>query len=61
MERYISITHMSHKTQITLSDAQYDLLRYEAYRSDLSLAELIRRAVDQVYRPGNDRRSAGSR
>jgi hypothetical protein len=52
MERYISITHMSRRTQITLSDSQYDLLRYEAYRSGLSLAELVRRAVDLTYRPG---------
>ncbi len=42
---------MPRRTQITLSEAQYDLLRYEAIRSDLSLAELIRRAVDIVYRP----------
>jgi len=42
---------MSRKTQITLEDAQHELLRAEAALAGLSMAELIRRAVDQVYRP----------
>ena len=42
---------MSRKTQITLEDAQHDLLRAEATVSGVSMAELIRRAIDQVYRP----------
>jgi hypothetical protein len=40
---------MSHRTQITLSDDQYALLRAEASRHGLGLAELIRRAVDRTY------------
>ncbi len=40
---------MSHRTQITLEDRQYERLRAESCQSGLGLAELIRRAVDQVY------------
>lgn len=40
---------MAHRTQITLADEQYELLRAEARRSGRGLAELVRRAVDQTY------------
>jgi ribbon-helix-helix CopG family protein len=40
---------MSHKIQITLSDEQYEFLKAEADRSSVSIAELIRRAIDSVY------------
>ncbi len=40
---------MSHRTQITLTDAQYERLRNESRRSGVGLAELIRRAVDRMY------------
>lgn len=40
---------MSHRTQITLTDEQYERLRNETERSGLGLAELIRRAVDHSY------------
>lgn len=40
---------MSHRTQITLSDEQYELLRAESRQRGLGLAELIRRAVDRSY------------
>ena len=36
--------------QITLDDDQYERLREEAERTGASLAELIRRAVDEKYR-----------
>ena len=36
---------MAHRTQITLTDAQYDSLRRESARTGLSLAELVRRAL----------------
>jgi len=42
---------MSRKTQITLEDHQHELLKGEAAVAGVSMAELIRRAVDQVYRP----------
>jgi Ribbon-helix-helix protein, copG family len=42
---------MSRKTQITLDDDQHALLRAEAAVAGVSMAELIRRAVDRVYRP----------
>lgn len=40
---------MSHRTQITLTDEQYERLQNEAERSGLGLAELVRRAVDRSY------------
>ena len=42
---------MSKRTQITLTDRQHGFLVDEAYRSGLTMAELVRRAVDEVYRP----------
>src|SRR5258707_378355 len=41
----------SRRTQITLTDRQHALLIAESIRSGLPMAELIRRAVDAVYRP----------
>ncbi len=40
-----------HRTQITLTDRQYDRLRDESARTGQSLAELIRRALDERYEP----------
>ena len=40
---------MSHRTQITLTDEQYALLRDESRRTGVGLAELVRRAVDRSY------------
>lgn len=40
---------MAHRTQITLSDEQYMRLQTESAQTGLSLAELIRRAVDDAY------------
>lgn len=40
---------MGHRTQITLTEEQYDRLRRESERSGLSLAELVRRAVDRSH------------
>jgi hypothetical protein len=42
---------MSRKTQITLDDQQHELLKAEAAVAGLSIAELVRRAIDRVYRP----------
>ena len=42
---------MSRKTQITLTDRQHQLLLEESVRSSVSMAELVRRAVDAAYRP----------
>jgi hypothetical protein len=38
-----------HRTQITLTDHQYARLRDESARTGCSLAELIRRALDERY------------
>jgi hypothetical protein len=40
---------MSHRTQITLTDEQYRRLLQESERTGVSLAELIRRAVERSY------------
>jgi hypothetical protein len=40
---------MAHRTQITLTDAQYERIRREAERTGTSLAELVRRALDATY------------
>jgi hypothetical protein len=50
MAVYTAIT-MSRKTQITLTDRQHRLLLEESVRSSVSMAELVRRAIDTVYRP----------
>ena len=42
---------MSRKTQLTLTDRQHAYLIGESIRTGLSMAELIRRAIDRVYRP----------
>jgi hypothetical protein len=48
---YIHLHHMSRRTQITLTDRQHAFLITESERTDLSMAELVRRAIDRVYRP----------
>jgi hypothetical protein len=42
---------MSRKTQVTLTDRQHAFLVAESLRTGLSMAELVRRAVDRTYRP----------
>jgi len=51
---------MTHRTQITLEDEQYERLLAEASATGLSLAELVRRAVDREYGPAtaDERRAA---
>ena len=44
---------------MTLTDEQYAFLAAEAARTGLSLAELVRRALDDVYRPAERRRVRG--
>jgi predicted CopG family antitoxin len=41
---------MSHRTQITLTDDQYLLLKRESKRTGRSLSGLVRRAIDTAYR-----------
>jgi predicted DNA-binding ribbon-helix-helix protein len=40
---------MGHRTQITLSDEQYERLQAEARRSGLGIDELVQRALDRTY------------
>jgi len=42
---------VSRRTQVTLTNRQHAFLSGEAVRTGLSLAELVRRAVDRTYRP----------
>jgi hypothetical protein len=48
---YIHLHHVSRRTQITLTDRQHAFLVTESERTGLSMAELVRRAIDSVYRP----------
>jgi hypothetical protein len=50
---------MSRRTQITLTDRQHAVLVHESKRTGLSLAELVRRAVDGTYRPFDRPRVGG--
>jgi len=45
-----------HRLQITISQTQYAFLDREASRSSVSMAELIRRAIDTTYEPLGTRR-----
>ena len=47
---------MPHRFQITLSAKQYAFLNEEADRSSVSMAELVRRAIDTTYGIDNDPR-----
>lgn len=51
---------MAHRTQITLEDDQYQRLLAESAATGLSLAELIRRAVDKEFgrAPARQRQAA---
>lgn len=42
---------MSHRTQVTLTDEQYESLLGESARTGVGLAELVRRALDRTYGP----------
>lgn len=40
---------MSHRTQITLTEEQYELLRSESRRRGVGLAESVRHAIHHTY------------
>jgi len=42
---------MSQRFHILLTTRQHSLLRDEAARTGLPIAELVRRSIDRVYRP----------
>jgi hypothetical protein len=42
---------LAHRLQINISVSQYVFLSDEARRSSVSIAELIRRAIDTTYEP----------
>jgi hypothetical protein len=50
---------MSRRTQVTLTDRQHAFLRDESNRTGLSIAELVRRAIDNAYRPHSRPRLRG--
>ena len=47
---------MAKRFEVSLTDTQYAFLDDEASRSSVSIAELIRRAIDTAYAPEGDRR-----
>lgn len=40
---------MSHRTQITLTDRQYEILKSDAEESGRSMSQLVRRSLDRTY------------
>ena len=50
---------MSVRFHLMISDRQYECLAWEADRTGLPMAELARRAIDRVYRPGVRPKTAG--
>lgn len=49
---------MSHRTHVTLTDAQYARLREESARTGVALTELVRRALAATY-GGGSRQAVG--
>jgi hypothetical protein len=47
------------KLQVAVTDRQYEFLRDESLRTGLSMAEMIRRSIDAVYRPYARQRADG--
>jgi len=47
---------LSQRFQLVLSPSQYEFLSAEANRSRVSVAELIRRAIDATYGPTGTKR-----
>jgi hypothetical protein len=50
---------MGRRTHVTLTDEQHAFLFAEAHRTGLSVAELVRRALDATYRPSDRHRVRG--
>ena len=44
-----------HRTQVLLEEHQYRRLKREAQNSGRSIGELVREAIDEKYRPGQER------
>jgi hypothetical protein len=50
---------MGRRTHVTLTDEQHSFLFAEAHRTGLSVAELVRRALEATYSPDERRRVRG--
>jgi hypothetical protein len=50
---------MSYRFNLFMTKGQYDCLSDEADRTGLSIAELVRRAIDGAYRPEQRQRTGG--
>jgi hypothetical protein len=50
---------MGRRTHVTLTDRQHAFLQDESSRTGLSMAELVRRAIDHTYRPHSRPRLRG--
>jgi hypothetical protein len=50
---------MSRRFNLHLEDVQYDVLTAESDRSSISVAELIRRAIDRAFDLDSSRRIGG--
>jgi len=49
---------MSQKITVVVSDETFDFLKRESERTSISVSELVRRALDRIYRLSG-RRTAG--
>jgi hypothetical protein len=47
---------MAHRLNIAISNQQYAFLNAEADRSSVSIAELVRRAIDSTYGANGERK-----
>jgi hypothetical protein len=56
---HVYTSDMRIRTQVLLSPEQYAFLLAESARTGLSRAELMRRALDDVYRPDEQRALGG--
>jgi len=52
----VDVAAVSQRFNLILSQAQYEFLSAEADRSSISIAELIRRALDATYGPTGENR-----
>ena len=50
---------MSRKIHVTVSEGMYDWLNAESERTSVSVAELVRRAIERLYPVISGRRTTG--
>lgn len=63
IDRYVDVVTrrgpIGRRMQVNLTDRQHAMLKEESARTGLPISELVRRAVDAVYRPNARFRARG--